>query len=184
MLLRLLLDCWATFHSNIFFPLKWPCVFMKVRIVSERGIFKVCKSSTWRPVVDNIKTSVYDWLFLALSALFLVGMLHLLSNMFHRSGDNKCFTHPVISDWNTITSRSPTANTLVTHSARTIPETLFYSKILLRADALISCFPSGIQAKKEGESCWRKWKMKYNTLQSCNESRVKTSFKPFNLYNI
>lgn len=41
-----------------------------------------------------------------------------------------------------------TANKLVTHGASTIPETFFYFKILLGATALISCFPSGIRAKR------------------------------------
>lgn len=40
-------------------------------------------------------------------------------------------------------------DTLVTRSAHAIPETLFYSKIPLRATALISCFPSGIRAKRK-----------------------------------
>lgn len=55
----------------------------------------------------------------------------------------------MITVWNAITSRPSTENTLVIHRTRTIPETLFYSKILLGANALISCFPSGIQAKRK-----------------------------------
>lgn len=55
----------------------------------------------------------------------------------------------MITDWNSITSRPPTKNTFVIQSTLTIPETLFYSKILLGANALISCFPSGIQAKRK-----------------------------------
>ncbi len=55
----------------------------------------------------------------------------------------------MITDRNTITGRPPTANTLVTHSAGIIPETFFYFKILLGATVLISCFPSGIQAKRK-----------------------------------
>lgn len=38
-------------------------------------------------------------------------------------------------------------DTLVTYGAHAIPETLFHSEILLGATALISRFPSGIQAK-------------------------------------
>lgn len=53
------------------------------------------------------------------------------------------FTHSVTTDWYAITSKLPTANILTT------PETLFYSDIHQGAAALISCFPSGIQAKRK-----------------------------------
>lgn len=57
---------------------------------------------------------------------------------------------------------------LVTHSANAIPETLFYTKILLSTAALISLFLSGIQAKgkvKNGEEAF----------SVCNELQVQTT---------
>lgn len=84
----------------------------------------------------------------------------------------------MITDRNAITSRPPTANTLVARSVHTIPETLFYSKIILGATVLISCFPSGIQAKRNGKNVVEATKMKHNAFQSCNESQVQTHSKP------
>lgn len=67
----------------------------------------------------------------------------------------------------------PADGRLQTHSS----ETLIYSTVLLGTAALISCFPSGIQATKEGEECGGRRKMKHNAIPSCNESQVQTPSK-------
>lgn len=59
------------------------------------------------------------------------------------------------SQWLLTEMQIPAAgDTLVTHGALAIPETLFYSEILLGATGLISCFPSGIRDKGR----WGTWR--------------------------
>lgn len=57
-------------------------------------------------------------------------------------------------------------DTLVTHGALAIPETLFYSEILLGAAGLISCFPSGIRDKGR----WGTWRNPHKGTQCISKT--------------
>lgn len=57
-------------------------------------------------------------------------------------------------------------DTLVTHGALAIPETLFYSEILLGATGLISCFPSGIRDKGR----WGTWRNPHKGTQCISKT--------------
>lgn len=138
-------------------------VHRKFCIKAERGSVS-CRTTVplEEPLLTFMGESVVDsinclWLpFSAPPAILVVIILPLLPDMFHRWVDNSMciiiFTQSMITDRNAITSRPPTANTLVARSVHTIPETLFYSKIILGATVLISRFPSGIQAKRYGKN--------------------------------
>lgn len=75
--------------------------------------------------------------------------------MFHRGERISMFGIILHSQWLlTEMQIAAVGDTLVTYGAHAIPETLFHSEILLGATALISCFPSGIQAKGR----WGTWR--------------------------
>lgn len=97
-----------------------------------------------KSVVHDINSSLYYVLLM----LSLKKLYWWYSQVFRRWGNNIVLRIVLHNEWLLTEMQLPAvSDTLVTHSAHAIPETLFYSKIPQGATALISHFPSGIQTK-------------------------------------